>query len=213
MDSPLQYTPTILFSLGSFAFVSSITPGPNNLMLLYSGARFGFKSTIPHWMGVNIGFCMMLALCCLGVATLVLRLPSTQTVLKILGCSYMLWFAYKLWRNGALPSSVILHKNNKNTAKPLTLKQALIFQYINPKAWVMGLTVPAVYLPPAGSILANTIVSVVVFGVINLCCMSIWVQGGVMLQKLMHQLILAKFINTVIVLMTVYCAIAVWLPS
>lgn len=212
MNNLLQYTPTALFALASFAFVSSITPGPNNLMLLYSGAQFGFKRTVPHWMGINIGFCMILALCCLGIATLILQLPIAQIVLKILGCLYMLWLAYKLSKNGALTSSKILDKNNTDTAKPLTLMQAAMFQYINPKVWVMALTVPAAYFPPVGSIIANTVMAVVVFGVINLLCMTTWVQGGVMLQKLMRQPILAKTINAAIVLMTVYCALAVWLP-
>ena len=213
MNDLLQYTPAALLALATFAFVSSITPGPNNLMLLYSGARFGFKRTVPHWMGINIGFVVMLILCCLGIATLFLQLPMAQTALKVLGCAYMMWLVYKLWQNGALPSSETLEKSTTGAAKPLTFMQAAIFQYVNPKAWMMGLSVPAAYLPQTGSIVANTAVAALVFGVINLLSMTTWVQGGVTLQKLMHKPVLAKIINGAIVLMTVYCAVAVWLPQ
>lgn len=213
MNNLLAYTPSALLALASFASVSSITPGPNNLMLLYSGARFGFKRTVPHLIGINIGVSVMVILCCMGIATLFLQLPMAKTALKIFGCAYMLWLAYKLWQSGALPSNEILENSNKGTAKPLTFKQAAMFQYINPKAWMMCLTVPAAYLPQTGSISANTAIAALVFGVMNLLCITTWIQGGVMLQKLMHKPVLAKIINGVIVLMTIYCAVAVWLPQ
>ena len=212
MTDLLQYTPTALLALASFAFVSSITPGPNNLMLLYSGARFGFNKTIPHWMGINIGFVVMIILCCLGIATLFFKLPMAQTALKVLGCAYMLWLAYKLFINGALPNDAALDKSNarKDSAKPLTFMQAAMFQYVNPKAWMMGLTVPAAYLPNNGHIVINTLVASVFFTVVNLVCCGMWVQGGVTLQQLMHKPKLAQWINWIIVAMTIYCAAAVW---
>ena len=215
MTDLFQYTPTAFFAMASFAFVSSITPGPNNLMLLYSGARFGFNKTIPHWMGINIGFVVMIILCCLGIATLFFKLPMAQTALKVLGCAYMLWLAYKLFINGALPNDAALDKSNarKDSAKPLTFMQAAMFQYVNPKAWMMGLAVPASFLPTSGSIWINTLVAALVFGVINLLSMTVWVQGGVTLQTLMHKPNLAKAINILIVLMTLYCAASVWFPT
>lgn len=83
------YTLTSLFAMATFAFVTSVTPGPNNLMLLHSGARFGFKRTIPHMVGIASGFCVMILLCCIGVAV-VLGYPATNWMLKIIGSLYML---------------------------------------------------------------------------------------------------------------------------
>jgi threonine/homoserine/homoserine lactone efflux protein len=211
MNDLMQYTPAALFALASFAFVSSITPGPNNLMLLYSGARFGFARSVPHWLGIGVGFAVMIALCCLGIATVFLRLPMAQTALKTIGCAYMLWLAFKLWKNGALPSADTLNEvSNAKRARPLTFIQAALFQYVNPKAWMMGLIVPAAYLPHTGSIWVNTVLAVLLFILINLACMSTWIQGGAVLQKLMHLPVLARVVNGVIVVMTVYCAVAVW---
>ncbi len=207
-----HFTAAGLSALMIFAFVSSITPGPNNLMLLYSGARFGFAHSLPHLLGVSLGFGLMLALCCLGVAGIFWKIPHAQDALKVAGCTYMLWLAYKLWKNGALPAGGDLpDANNKGAAKPMTFVQASLFQYVNPKAWVMGLTVPAAYLPNDGHLLINTLIATLVFTVINLFCCGTWVQGGALLQKLMHKPTLARIINATIVAMTVYCAAAVWL--
>jgi threonine/homoserine/homoserine lactone efflux protein len=95
MNELFQYTPAALLVLASFAFVSSITPGPNNLMLLHSGARFGFEKSMPHLLGVSIGFGLMLFLCCIGVAAVILKVPYAQLILKTLGCSYMCGCGYR----------------------------------------------------------------------------------------------------------------------
>lgn len=211
MSMSLNFTAASLTAMMAFAFVSSITPGPNNLMLLYSGARFKFNRSLPHLLGVSLGFGVMLVLCCLGVAGIFWQIPHAQDLLKVVGCLYMLWLAYKLWKNGALPADGDLPEaTNQGAAKPMTFMQAALFQYANPKAWVMGLTVPAAYLPAEGHILVNTLVASSIFTVINLFCCGTWVQGGALLQKLMHKPTLATIINVTIVVMTVYCAAAVW---
>ena len=217
MGNFFYFTSASLLALIGFAFVSSITPGPNNLMLLYSGARFGAPRTLPHLLGVSLGFGLMLALCCFGIAGVFWRVPHAQDALKIAGCAYMLWLAFKLWKNGALPAAdalaepILKHNRNAASARPMTFIQASLFQYVNPKAWVMGLTVPAAYLPDNGHIWLNTAIATAVFIIVNFLCCSTWVQGGALLQKLMHRPTLARGINGAIVLLTVYCAVAVWL--
>ena len=212
MPDWFHFTAASLSALLVFSFVSSITPGPNNLMLLYSGARFGFNRSLPHLLGVSLGFGLMLALCCLGVAAIFWQVPYAQETLKVIGCAYMLWLAFKLWKNGALPASGELpDSKNKGAAKPFTFIQAALFQYVNPKAWMMGLTVPAAYLPNNGHIVVNTLVATVFFTAVNLLCCGTWVQGGVLLQNIMHKPNLARAVNAIIVVMTVYCAVAVWL--
>ncbi|MBS1175072.1 MAG: eamB 2 [Burkholderiaceae bacterium] len=210
------YTLTSLFAMATFAFVTSVTPGPNNLMLLHSGARFGFKRTIPHMVGIASGFCVMILLCCIGVAAVVLGYPATNWVLKIIGSLYMLWLAVKLWKNGAVPKNINPDGNlpdaqNKNTAQPMTLMQAALFQYVNPKAWMMALTLPAVYLPQTGLLWANTLIACALCAVINLLSVSVWARGGEMLQSVLHKPHYAQIANVTIVLMTVYCALSVWL--
>ena len=210
------YTFASLFAMATFAFVTSVTPGPNNIMLLHSGARFGFKRTIPHMVGISTGFAVMIFLCCIGVAAVVLGYPATNLALKIIGSIYMLWLTWKLWKNGAVPKNINPDGNlpdaqNKNAATPMTLMQAALFQYVNPKAWMMALTLPAVYLPKTGSLWVNTLIACALCAVINLVSVSVWARGGEMLQDFLHKPHYAQIANSAIVLMTLYCALSVWL--
>ena len=210
------YTFTSLFAMATFAFVTSVTPGPNNIMLLHSGARFGFNRTIPHMVGIASGFAVMIFLCCIGVAAVVLGYPATDLALKIIGSIYMLWLTWKLWKNGAVPKNINPEGNltdvqGKNAATPMTLMQAALFQYVNPKAWMMALTLPAVYLPKTGSLWVNTLIACALCAVINLVSVSVWARGGEMLQDFLHKPHYAQIANSAIVLMTLYCALSVWL--
>jgi threonine/homoserine/homoserine lactone efflux protein len=108
--------------------------------------------------------------------------------------------------DGHLPDA-----KNKQAARPFTFIQAALFQYVNPKAWMMGLSVPATFLPHTGTQWLNASVASTLFVVINFFCLLVWVQGGVVLQKLMHRPDWARVINWVIVVLTLYCAVSVWL--
>ena len=208
----LNYTFTSLMALSMFIFVSSITPGPNNLMLLHSGARFGFRATIPHMLGISIGFAVMVFLCAIGVAAVVFRYPAADVILKTVGCAYMLWLSYKLWLNGIVPPADIDTPSTTETqrARPLTFMQAALFQYVNPKAWMMALSITASYLPTTGSIWSNSLVACTLCIVINLFCIAIWARGGELLHTVFHRPRLMRAINALIVAMTVYCAISIW---
>ena len=207
-----NYTFAALLALTTFAFVTSITPGPNNIMLLHSGARFGFRPTVPHMLGISIGFSVMIFLCCIGIAAVVLRYPATDWLLKIIGSLYMLWLSYKLWRNGAMPVAIDTPSAaEQNHAQPFSFMQAALFQYVNPKAWMMALTVPAAYLPKTGSLWLNSAFATLLCMAINLPSIAVWARGGELLQSVLHKPRLAQFANAVIVLMTIYCAFSVWL--
>ena len=206
-----NYTFAGLLAMATFAFVTSVTPGPNNIMLLHSGARFGFNRTIPHMVGIASGFAVMIFLCCIGVAAVVLGFPATDWVLKIVGSLYMLWLAWKLWKNGAVPADIQTDTSATDKATPMTLMQAALFQYVNPKAWMMALTLPAVYLPKTGSLWVNTLIACALCAVINIASVSVWARGGQMLQKFLHKPQWMHIANVTIVLMTVYCAVSVWL--
>jgi threonine/homoserine/homoserine lactone efflux protein len=123
--SPQTFTAALLFSL-----VMGFTPGPNNVMLAASGARFGVGRTLPHLAGVMIGFPVMLLLAGLGLASILLASPRLQLVMKILSCAYLLWLAFQIARSASA-------KDGSGGGKPLTFLQAAAFQWINPKAWLM----------------------------------------------------------------------------
>ncbi|WP_086931168.1 LysE family translocator [Agarilytica rhodophyticola] len=165
----------ILTALTAFAFVSSITPGPNNVMLMNSGANFGFKLTIPHMLGVALGFVVMVILVGLGIMQVFDAFPIAHQILKVLSIVYLLYLAYKI----ALSNSFSEEKSSK--VKPLTFMQAALFQWVNPKAWTMALTAISLYAP-THSFFAVLLVALV-FGFVNLPCVSSWTVLGQKMQR------------------------------
>lgn len=159
----------ILLALIAFAFVSSITPGPNNMMLLASGANFGFGRTIPHMLGIGIGFTVMVSLVGLGLMQVFDLWPISYSILKIISTVYLLWLAWKI-ANAASP------QDTKASSTPMTFIQAALFQWVNPKAWTMALTAITLYAP-SREILSVLIVAGI-FGVVNLPSVSVWTVLG-----------------------------------
>ncbi len=128
----------LLTALFTFALVTVITPGPNNLMLMASGANFGFRRTLPHMLGIGIGFPTMIFLVGIGVMQVFDRWPLSYTFLKIFSVAYLLYLAWKI-ANAAPP------KEAEAKGKPLTFLQAALFQWVNPKAWSMALSAITLY--------------------------------------------------------------------
>lgn len=164
----------LLAAFATFAFVSSITPGPNNLMLLASGANFGIVRTIPHMLGIGIGFTVMIVLVGVGLMQVFDAVPVSHTILKIVSVVYLLWLAFKIANAGAPQGGVA-----KGT--PMTFLQAAAFQWVNPKAWTMALTAITIYAPDR-SLTAIALVALV-FGMINLPSVSTWTLIGQQMQR------------------------------
>lgn len=157
-------------ALFTFAFVSSVTPGPNNLMLMASGANFGFKRTLPHMFGVGLGFSFMIVIIGIGVIRLFEIWPPIYDVLKVVSIAYMLWLSWKI-ATAAPP------EEKKTTAqKPFTFLQAGLFQWVNPKGWTMALTAVTVYAPKHD--LHSVVFISSTFALINIVVISAWVLLG-----------------------------------
>lgn len=159
----------LLSALVAFAFVSSITPGPNNLMLMASGANFGFRRTIPHMLGIGIGFTFMVMLVGTGLVQVFDAYPVSYTVLKVGSVIYLLYLAWKIATAAPI-------KDTHGKGRPMTFLQAAAFQWVNPKAWAMALTAVTVYAP--GTTLWAIGLVALVFGAINLPSVSTWTVLG-----------------------------------
>ena len=170
-------TPDLLIALAIFAFVSSITPGPNNLMLMASGANFGFRRTIPHMLGIGIGFVFMILLVGAGLIQIFDAYPVSHTILKIFSVAYLLYLAWKI--ANAAPAG-----SGETSGTPLTFLQAAAFQWVNPKAWTMGLTAITVYTPDRS--LEAILVVCLVFGLINLPAVSSWTVLGQQMARVLR---------------------------
>ncbi|PTX54077.1 threonine/homoserine/homoserine lactone efflux protein [Litoreibacter ponti] len=166
----------IFTALAAFAFVSSITPGPNNLMLMASGANFGFRRTIPHMLGIALGFVLMVFLVGIGLVQVFDRYPVSHTILKLASAVYMTWLAWKI-ANAAPP------KQGEAGGTPMTFLQAAAFQWVNPKAWAMALTAITLYAPDRS--LAAVALVAMIFGAINGPSVSTWTVLGQQMRRVL----------------------------
>ena len=165
----------LLFALVSFAFASSITPGPNNMMLMSSGLTYGFKRTIPHMLGVSLGHAGMLVCIGLFLGQVFEAVPQLYTALKYAGAAYMLYLAYKIARSGPVEAK-------EGSAKPLTFLQAAAFQWVNPKAVIMAITAVSVYTTHEGYY-AQVLIVGLVFCLVNFPSVSTWAFFGTALRR------------------------------
>ncbi len=193
-------TSEVLLALAAYAFVTSITPGPNNFMLLSSGVNFGFVRSIPHMLGIGIGFVVLLLAVGFGLGAVLTAFPVLHTALKIVGGAYLLYLAWKI----AMSRSV--ESGGDSTAQPMTFLQAAAFQWVNPKAWVMAVTAMAVFSNPANPFLSVVLISAV-FGIINLPCVSSWAGFGMALRGFLSDPARLKWFN---IAMGVLLAATLW---
>jgi threonine/homoserine/homoserine lactone efflux protein len=171
-----------------YAFVTSITPGPNNLMLLASGVNFGFVRTVPHMLGIGGGFLTLLLAVGLGLGAVLTAFPSLHLALKIAGVAYLLYLAWRI----AMSRSMSNGDNAK--ARPMTFLEAAAFQWVNPKAWVMAVSAMAVYTSPASPFLSVIIVAAA-FAVVNLPSVSTWAGFGTALRGFLSDPARLKWFN------------------
>jgi len=193
-----------LLPLALFAFVSSITPGPNNIMLTSSGIRFGFTRSIPHMLGISFGFGVLLAVCAAGVGSLIIAVPALHVVLKILGSGYLVYLAWQL-RDMAFNRDVESH------ARPMSFIGAALFQFANPKAWVMGVTGASAFLPVMQPVWLAILIFCVLFCLIGLPCIMVWAGMGAALRRYLTQRKWQVLFCSVMVVLTLYSALSIWL--
>jgi threonine/homoserine/homoserine lactone efflux protein len=159
-----------------FAFVSTVTPGPNNVVLWASGMRFGVRATLPHVAGSAIGVGALVALAAAGVAAVLSTIPGSGIVLKTIGTAYLVYLAYRVAGSGA--------PGEGQAARPLTLQQGIVFQFLNPKAYLFALAAVSTYRPGGLQVVLGSALVVVVIMLVVLPSATIWAAGGRLLAPL-----------------------------
>ena len=173
-----------------FAFVSSITPGPNNVMLLASGVNFGFRRTVPHMLGVGIGFFVLMVAVGFGLGALLTAYPPLHLALKIAGAAYLVYLAWRIAMSRTLSSG------GDRAVRPMTFLEAAAFQWVNPKGWVMAVTAMALYTTSGAS--ALSIVAVAAgFSLVGFPCVSVWTSFGTALRGFLSDPVRLKWFNIV----------------
>ena len=168
-----------LLAFALFAFAASITPGPNNLMLLASGAHFGLRASVPHLLGVACGFLILVASVGFGLAEVFSRLPWLYALMRWAGAAYLLYLAWRI-ATAAPPDT-----SRRATARPMSFLGAVAFQWVNPKAWLMAVSAFSTYIPATSGALV-LMGSILLFGAINLPSITAWAVGGTQLQRLLQ---------------------------
>jgi threonine/homoserine/homoserine lactone efflux protein len=179
----------IFAALIVFAFVTSITPGPNNLMLLASGVNFGFRRTVPHMLGVGFGFLVLLLCVGLGLGAIIARFPIVHVGLKIGGTLYILYLAWRLATSRSIG-------DGRSSGRPMTFLEAVAFQWVNPKAWVMAIAAMAAYTDPDSYVLSVLIVGLT-FAAVGVPSVSAWAGFGMALRSWLADPLRLKWFNMV----------------
>jgi threonine/homoserine/homoserine lactone efflux protein len=168
--------PEILWALAAFAFVAGITPGPNNLMLMTSGVKYGLVPTLPHLIGVILGFALMIAVVGLGLDVIFKRFPQVLPIMRVAGSLYMLWLALKI--ASAKPIGWV-----ETRGRPLGFLAAAGFQWVNPKAWAMALSALSTYAGIVDGYTLSVLLTALLCALIAVPCSGAWALFGASLSR------------------------------
>ncbi|MBK0003981.1 MULTISPECIES: LysE family translocator [Erwiniaceae] len=174
-------------SFVSYVTVMSITPGPNNLMLATSGVNFGMRRTLPMVTGIMLGCGIQTALAGALLEVLLTWMGAIRLPLTLLGCGYLLWLSWKIFRSGA--------PEMREKARPMTMIGGALFQAVNPKAWLMATNVALMY-----TVNSSILAVMVGFMVLNLPCILVWAMMGDRLGKHLQVPWKLQLFNTIMAL-------------
>ncbi|WP_018391383.1 LysE family translocator [Ancylobacter sp. FA202] len=162
-----------------FALAGALTPGPNNMISAGSGAAFGFRRTLPQIWGVTVGFAVMLVAIGMGLGTLFLAIPYMHQTLKIVGALYLLYLAWKIANAGG-PG------DGSAVERPMTLLQSALFQWVNPKAWTIALSIIPAFTTVGGEhLFAEVAMIALVSGGVAFPSLCLWAGFGALLARLL----------------------------
>jgi threonine/homoserine/homoserine lactone efflux protein len=163
----------------AYSFVMSITPGPNNVMLTASGATFGFRRTIPHMLGISCGCAVQLLAVCAGLGAVFSRWPDLQAALRWIGALYLLYLGVRMLGSGPAGGAT--------SSRPVTFLEAAVFQFLNPKAWIMTLTAATLFLPHELGMVAAGVYMLAIMVVMNMPCIAVWALFGSSLRRFLER--------------------------
>lgn len=175
----------LLLAFTAFAFLASITPGPNNLMMA-SGGVFGFRRTLPHIVGVVTGLAVLLGGMVLGLGLLLERLPGITKTIQLLGTAWLGWLGIRLVWAAYKAVETPGNDQGQTAARPLTVQEAALFQFANPKALVMTTSCAGAFAQLSSSVAIRMTVMVVIFSFMGILTSLVWTLAGSTLSILLQ---------------------------
>jgi len=194
-------TTELFFGLITYYFIMFMTPGPNNAMLAISGIKFGFKKTIPHMIGIPLGHSVQIIAVCLGLGTLFQKFPEIQQILKFIGCIYLFFLAFKMF------GSFNFTEEDDTKGRPMKIYEALLFQFLNPKAWVVALTVVTVFYPREESLIEATLFVSLSAPLICFFSVTTWAGFGSSIRMFISNHKIKKFVEILMALLLIFTAV------
>ena len=191
----------LFLALVSYYFVMFATPGPNNAMLTASGIKFGFKKTLPHLVGIPFGHLIQIILVCFGLGALFQKYPSIQFYLKWVCFFYLIYLGWKIL--GSLSDS------EKKTGRPLMFYEAALFQFINPKAWVVAITAATAFFPSEENFFIATSFVAITAPFICFPSICIWAAFGASIKTIIKNPKVKKIIEYLLAIMLLFTAIII----
>ena len=191
----------LFFALISYYFVMFATPGPNNAMLTASGIKFGFKRTLPHLIGIPFGHVIQITLVCLGLGSLFKKYPLIQFYLKWFCFFYLLYLGWKILGS--------FSNNDKETGRPLRFYEAALFQFINPKAWVVALTAATAFFPSDESFIVATAFVAITAPFICFPSICIWAIFGSSIKSIIRNSKIKKYVEYLLAVLLVVTAVII----
>jgi len=190
-----------LLALTAICFATVWTPGPNNALLAASGARFSLRASLPHALGVACGFPVMMALIGLGLGEVFRAVPVIAETLRWAGAVVLLWLAWKIL-------GTRIQQPGNLSGRPWRFHEAVLFQWINPKAWIMAISVASQFVTSKAPVL-ETLICASVFLFTGLTSALGWVGIGTALQRwLAASMMRLRVFNGIMALLIVTTVVA-----
>lgn len=193
-----------MLSVAMFATVTSGTPGPNNVMLTASGASFGYRRTLPHMFGIVLGILAMNLMVAAGLGVMFERYPAVQQGLKLAASAYLVYLA---WRIATAQSG---RKAGDTEARPMSLLEGALFQFLNPKAWMMVMTAMSSFTLAGDQYWVSVLWVALIFMLFGLPCISLWAAFGTVVGRLLSSPVAWRCFNLLMGLLTAGCLIFIW---
>ena len=191
----------LFFGLISYYFVMFVTPGPNNAMLTASGIKFGFKKTLPHLIGIPFGHVIQIILVCFGLGSLFQKYPFIQFYLKWICFFYLIYLGWKILGS--------FSNNEKNNGRPLKLYEAALFQFINPKAWVVALTAATAFFPNSENFLIATMFVAITAPFVCFPSICLWALFGSSIKSIIKNTKIKKTIEYLLAMLLLTTAVII----
>jgi len=192
---------TLLFSLITFAFLTTITPGPNNLMVMSSVMLFGVKRTLPHMFGIQFGFSILMVAAVLGLGELLVYFPRAHLFVQWAGAVWLCWLGLSFLKEAFRQHISQGNMTPKKGSRPFHFFEAALFQWANPKALILVLSSAGLYIDIADDIFVRTIVMVLVFVIIGLPCSFTWMMLGRTLNRWLGEASHGRVVNIIMSLL------------